>query len=422
MHPRSIELKLLLLGSAAASALALSLYYSLSEVRHYSDLQALLFLLGPLFGALVIHVTLRRMKPAADPVLLPVAFMLTSISATFVARLNADLAMAQLFWITGGFLGSAVLIAFVKDIRRVAEYKYLLGTTAIVLLLVPAFLGREVGGAKLWITLFGISFQPGELAKVFLVLFLAAYFSEKRELIREMSTRVMGVQVPHLRYLGPLLVMWVVSLMIMVLERDLGSSLLFFSTFIVLSYIATERKFFLVAGTGLFLFGATLSYLLFTHVASRVDVWLDPFADPLGKGYQIVQSIFAISAGGFFGVGPGNGSGALIPAAATDMIASIISEELGLLGVSAIFLIYAIFFTAIMRIALRSDDDLHKVAAAGFGVNLFFQVFIILGGVSKFLPLTGITLNFVSYGGTSIMVNMLILSLLLHISDKGARP
>ncbi|MDQ3984949.1 MAG: FtsW/RodA/SpoVE family cell cycle protein, partial [Actinomycetota bacterium] len=330
---------------------------------------------------------------------------------------------AQVVWTAVGtafFIGILILI---RDHRILARYKYLLGFAGVGLLLLPMSpLGAEINGARLWLKFGGYTFQPGELAKICLVVFFAAYLAERKELLAIASRRVMGVHVPDIKHFGPLLVMWGLSLAVMFVERDLGSSLLFFSMFLVMIYIATARLVYLLFGFTLFAAGAYAGYHLFAHVQVRVQVWLDVF-DPQrinDEGFQLAQSLFALATGGLFGTGLAQGRPDLIPEAQTDFVFSALGEELGLLGTTAVLITFLLVVARGLRIALNAGDDFGRLLAAGLTATFAIQTVIILGGVSGLLPLTGITLPFMSYGGSSLLSNFILMALLLRVSDAAA--
>ncbi len=362
---------------------------------------------------------MRYLAPESDPVLLPIVALLSGIGLAFVTRLDPELAASQVVWILVGIGIMVVTLAAVRSLERLARYKYTLMLAGLVLLLLPAFVGTEVNGAKLWLRIGGYSFQPAELAKILIVLFLAAYLAERREVLSVSTNRVAGVWLPSARHLGPLLFMWAISLVVLVMEKDLGSSLLFFGMFLVIIYVATGRPAYVIFGGGLFAVGATAAYFMFGHVQQRVAIWLDPFADPSGQGYQLVQSLFALAAGAMTGVGIGKGYPGRIPFVETDFIFSAIGEELGLVGGAAIIIAYLLFCLRGLATAARARSDMAALTAVGLVGVFALQVFVIIGGVTRLIPLTGITLPFVSYGGSSILANFILLGLLLRAGDDG---
>lgn len=375
-----------------------------------------------LFG--LVHVMRRALVPRADPYLLPITALLSSLGILMIYRIDPELALLQASWLVVGLAVFLLILVVFRRYEVLADYRYLVGIAGLLLLVLTVVAAREVNGARLWIRLGGIGFQPPEFAKLLLVVFFAAYLADVRELLAVSTRRVLGVAVPPFRYLAPLLAVWVLSLALMVFLRDLGTSLLFFAALLALLYVATGRPLYVVTGLLLFGVGAYVLYQVFGHVQVRVDIWLDPWQDVAGRGYQIVQSLFALAAGGLFGRGLGEGylvlrSGqSIIPALETDFIFSAIGEELGLAGAVAIVLLYFIFIYRGLRVAMDARDDFSRLLATGLTAMFGFQAFIILGGVTKLIPLTGITLPFVSYGGSSIVANFALLALLLLASDR----
>jgi cell division protein FtsW (lipid II flippase) len=304
-----------------------------------------------------------------------------------------------------------------------SRYKYILGFSGVGLLLLPITpLGATIRGARLWVSIGGFSFQPGELAKVCLVVFLAAYLAERKELLSIASRRIAGLHVPDIKHFGPLLVMWGLSLAVMFWEKDLGSSLLFFSVFLVMIYIATARVVYMVFGLGLFAVGAYFGYTAFSHVRLRVAIWFDALDPRLiqDESYQLAQSLFALATGGLFGTGLGLGRPDLIPDVHTDFIFSAIGEELGLLGTTAVLLGFMLLVARGLKASISAQDDFGQLLAAGLTTILGLQTVIILAGVTRLLPLTGITLPFMSFGGSSLISNFILLALLARISHATA--
>jgi cell division protein FtsW (lipid II flippase) len=375
---------------------------------------------------LIAHIGRRFLAPKADPYLLPVTALLSTLSLVMLYRLNEDLALKQAMWLVVGLAAFLLVLAFVRNPQTLYRYRYWIGGLGLLLLLVTAIFGREVNGARLWIALGPMRFQLPEIGKILLVIFFAAYLVDMREVLTVSTRRVLGVPLPPFRYLAPLLGIWALSMALMIFMKDLGTSLLFFGALLALLYVATGRFFYVLVGLVLFAVGATILYYIFPHVQTRVDVWLNPWKDPTNKGYQIVQSLFALAAGGLFGRGLGEGylilpSGkTIIPKLETDFIFSAIGEELGLVGAAGIILLYLIFVYRGFRVAVRARDDFSRLLSTGLISIFALQAFLIIGGVTKLIPLTGITLPFVSYGGSSIVANFVLLALLLRLSDKAA--
>jgi cell division protein FtsW (lipid II flippase) len=383
---------------------------------------------GALFLALFViaHLGRRILAAKADPYLLPVTALLSTLGIVLIYRLNEDLALKQAMWLAAGLVAFLLVLAFVRDLKKLYRYRFAVGILGLLLLLFTAIFGREINGARLWVDFGPINFQPAEFGKILLVIFFAAYLVDIREVLTVSTHRVLGVPLPPLRYLAPLLTIWAVSMALMIFMKDLGTSLLFFGALLALLYAATGRAFYVLVGLVLFFVGATVLYFIFPHVQTRVDIWLDPWKDPSGKGYQIVQSLFALAGGGLFGSGLGQGyltvpSGeTIIPHLETDFIFSAIGEELGFVGAVGIILLYLMFTYRGFRVAVSAKDDFSRLLATGLTSIFALQAFLIVGGVIKLIPLTGITLPFVSYGGSSIVANFVLLGLLLRLSDKAA--
>lgn len=396
---------------------------------------------------LALHVVIRFLAPFADPALLPAVALLNGIGVGFLRRL--DLARAtpgereslaifagnggrQFAWTLASVFLAAVLLALMRDHRSVSRYAYTLGLAGIVLVMIPAVLPAkysEIYGAKLWIRIGGFSIQPGEFAKLALLVFFAYYLVRKREVLSLASHRVLGIDFPRGRDLGPVLAVWVLSVLVLVFEKDLGTSLLYFGMFVVTLYIATERVSWLLIGLILFFGGAYLAYVLggviggpFANFHLRAEIWLDPFADPYEDGYQLVQGLLALGSGGLFGAGPGGGQPLEIPEVQNDFIFAGIGEEIGLFGLSALLVVYLLIVERGLRAALAVRDSFGKLLAGGLAFTLGLQVFVIVGGISKLIPLTGQTTPFLSAGGSSLMANWLLIAVLLRVSDGARRP
>ncbi|MEX2254603.1 MAG: FtsW/RodA/SpoVE family cell cycle protein [Acidimicrobiia bacterium] len=369
------------------------------------------------------HFAVRQLAPNADPVLLPLAALLNGIGYVTISRLDPDLARIQAGWTAAGVASFVATLMIVRRVRTLERYRYtflFLGAIALLLPLLPG-IGKTINGARLWVGIGPLNFQPGEAAKVLLVIFFAAYLVDKRELLASGSRKLGRMMLPRLKYLGPLLLAWGFSILIMVMQKDLGSSLLFFAVFAAMLYVATERAAYLIMGFVMFTGGAMIAYQLFDHVRDRVSIWIDPWPEAQDKGFQIVQSMFAFGTGGFGGTGLGLGNPQQIPNAATDFVFSAIGEELGLLGTLAVLMGILLFVGSGYRIAVQADRPFSKLFAAGLTTIIGVQTFVIIGGVTRVIPLTGVTLPFISYGGSSLIANFVILGLLLRISDDNAR-
>jgi cell division protein FtsW (lipid II flippase) len=416
---RNAELGLVLLAAVLTAGA-----YVLASLGRTSSIPANI---GPLLGVILVllgaaHVATRRLAPAADGVLLPLAALLNGLGYVFIARLDHKLAGLQAIWTALGvaaYIGTLWLVRRTRDLER---FRYTFALIGIGLLLMPLLpiVGRNINGARLWVRLGGITFQPGEFAKVTLCIFLASYLVEKRELLSVATHRLGPAMVPDFKHFGPVLLAWGLSLVVLIAERDLGSSLLFFALFVAMIWVATARGAYLVIGAGLFAAGSLFTWQEFAHVHDRVRVWLDPWPTANGKGFQTVQALFAFAAGGIFGSGLALGSPQRIPAVTTDFIFAAVGEELGLLGTAAVVIAFLLMVGTGLRIALRAESPFEKLLATGLTSIIGVQSFIIIGGVTRLVPLTGITLPFVSYGGSSLLANYVLLALLLRVSDSSA--
>jgi cell division protein FtsW (lipid II flippase) len=370
---------------------------------------------------LIAHILVVRVAPGADPALLPAAAALAGIGYAVIYRLDPKLADNQVGWLIVGLVAFALTLTVVRDHRTLERYTYTIGLVGIGFLLLPVApgIGETINGARLWVHVGGLTFQPSEIGKVLIVVFLASYLDRKKELLAVATRRIGPISLPEPRYLGPLLVAWFVSLFVLFFEKDLGSSLLFFAIFVLMLWAATARGSYLVLGLILFVIGAIIGYLAFAHVQDRVLIWRHALAPKYveNKGYQLAQGQFAMATGGIAGTGLGQGHPQLIPAAPTDFIFAAIGEELGLFGTTAVLLLYVAMVGRGLRIALARDDGFGKLLATGLAATLAVQTFIIVGGVTRLIPLTGITLPFVSYGGSSVVANFVLLALLLRVSS-----
>lgn len=388
--------------------------------------------------ALLVHVGLRRFAPLADQVVLPTALLLNLLGLVMIHRLDvADANRAirqgaslpdatyvtQAAWTMLGLSLMAAVLLLLTDHRVLQRYTYTSMAVGLGLLMLPLLpvIGATVNGARLWVRIGGASFQPGEFAKLFLSVFFAGYLVHKREALGLIRIRQWGLGLPRARDLIPLLLCWITSVAVLVLERDLGTSLLFFGMFVTTLYLATAQRTWLALGAVLFIAGAAGAYLLFGHVQSRVAIWLDPFAHADGAGYQIVQSLYGLASGGLFGSGLGGGFPNLVPYAKNDFILAALGEELGLVGLTAVLMLFAVLVQRGMRIAMLTPDTFGQLLAAGTAVVLGLQTFIVAGGVTRLVPLTGLTTPLLSSGGSSLVATWIALGVLLRISDSTNR-
>jgi cell division protein FtsW (lipid II flippase) len=413
-------------------ALLLTAGFTAVFAQESTQLDNLSLIYGAYFLAVCVatHLFLRIRLPNADPYLFPLVALLTAIGLVMVYRIDDSLARDQANWFLLGLILFALTIYFLRDYEVLERYRYTIAAAGLLLLLAPRIpgIGQQVNGAYLGVKFGPLAFQPAEFSKICIVVFLASYLREHREVMIVGAKRVLGVTLPPLKHLGPLLVVWGASMFMLVFIRDLGSSLMFFAAFLALLYVATGRFSFVVIGMAMFLVGAWFFASTVPHVHARVEIWLDPYNDPTESGYQILQSIFAQADGGLFGKGfaqglitiPGTNK-ALLPAAQTDTIYSLIVNELGLFGACGVILTYLLVTARGFKVALLADDGFSKLLATGLTAVFAIQAFVIIGGVTRVIPLTGVTLPFISYGGSSIVANFVLVALLLLISDRARR-
>ena len=386
----------------------------------------------PVLLATGFHILLRYKASDADPLLLPIGFFLNSLGVVMIYRLDlakplADLdrtvGQRQVIWMSIAMILGALVIWFVKNHLSLRKYIYISMALGVVLLVLPLLpvIGKTVSGAHLWVNLGPLSFQPGELAKIALTIFFAGYLSSRRESLAVVGRKVMGIRIPPARELGPIAFIWLASLAVLVLQRDLGTSLLYFGLFLVLIYVATARAFYVFVGLIMFVSGAVIASKFMSYVGGRLDGWLDPLNDAnysaVGGSYQIVQSMFGLAHGGLFGTGLGGGLPQIVPLANSDFIISAIGEELGLVGIFAVLSMYLLLVARALRIANAHADDFSKLLSVGLGFVIALQVFIVIGGVFRVVPLTGLTTPLLAAGGSSLVANWIIIALLLRLSD-----
>lgn len=401
------------------------------------ELDSTSLIFGAYFFAICLaaHVFLRVRLPHADPYLFPLVALLAAIGLVMLYRIDDSLARDQANWFVVGLVLFMATIVFLKDFHVLERYRYLIVTGGLILLMLPRVpgVGAQVNGAYLGVDIGPLAFQPAEFGKLAVVIFLASYLREHREVLVVGAKRFAGITFPPLKHLGPVLVVWGAAMLMLVFIRDLGSSLMFFGAFLALLYVATNRVSFVIIGLAMFFAGVLLlphiPFLAVDQVSDRIDVWLDPYSDPDGTGFQILQSMFAQADGGLFGQGIGESllraPGAdnfLIPEVQTDFIYALIVNELGLFGGCGVILIYLLIAARGFKIATIAGDGFSKLLAAGLSAVFALQAFVIIGGVIRVIPLTGVTLPFISYGGSSVIANMVLLALLLLISDRARRP
>ena len=416
------------------AALLVTAGFTAIFVQRSEELSNISLTYGALFLGLCLaaHLFLRITLPHADPYLFPLVALLASFGIVMIYRIDEELAREQAQWFVVGLAFFCATIVFLRDYRVLERYRYVIALASIVLLMLPRFpvVGGLVNGAYLSISLGPITFQPAEFAKIGIVVFLASYLRDTRQVLVIGARRFLGLTIPPLKHFGPLLVVWGAAMLMLIVIRDLGSSLMFFGAFLALLYVATNRTSFVVAGLALFSVGAWALGRGIPHVRDRVEIWLDPFKPSLvdDEGYQIANSLFAQADGGVLGQGFGQalleipGGGALLPAPHTDLIYAVITDELGLVGACGLVLVYLLIAERGFRTATLARDSFSTLLAAGLTAVFALQVFVIVGGVTKVIPLTGVTLPFVSYGGSSIVANFVLLALLLLVSDRARRP
>ena len=384
-------------------------------------------------AALVLHLILRVKARDADSLILPLAVLLNGLGVSMIYRLDlakiaagaTDLfAFKQVIWTVIAIAAAAAVVLYVPNHLFLRKYVYVSGAIGLVLLILPVvpFIGRRINGASLWIGIGNFTFQPGELAKIALTIFFAGYLVQRKDSLSVTGRKILGVQLPRARELGPILVFWVASILVLVLEKDLGTSLLFFGLFLVMIYTATGRAIYVAVGLGMFVVSGLLVAQMGGYVQGRIDSWLNPFDsthyDAVGGSYQLVQGLFGLAHGGLTGTGLGGGIPQLVPLAESDFIITSIGEELGLIGLFAVFAVYILFVARGIRIAVNHTDDFSRLLAVGLSFVIALQCFIVIGGVTRVVPLTGLTTPLLAAGGSSLLANWIIIGLLLRISDS----
>ncbi|HTK67796.1 MAG TPA: FtsW/RodA/SpoVE family cell cycle protein [Pseudonocardia sp.] len=434
---RSIELVLLAFGAVLTTSALI-----LVEANQEHELTSTLIYLGLAFLGLLTgaHLAVRKLAPYADPLILPCAALLNGLGLVMIHRIDLarverakqlgnapplEFAYRQIAWTAIALVLFVAVLWYIKDHRVLARYGYTLGFAGLVALALPGLLPAsisEVNGSKIWLRLSIFSIQPGEFAKVLLMVFFSSLLISKRELFKTAGRTVLGMELPRPRDLAPLLFAWALSVGVLVLEKDLGSSLLYFGILLVLLYTATERVSWLLIGLAFFAGGAAVAYTLFGHVRQRFQVWLDPLGNFDGNGYQLGQALFGLGTGGMGGTGLGVGHPELVPFAWSDFMVSSIGEELGLIGLAAVLVVYLLLVTRGLRSALAVRDSFGKLMATGMSFSLALQVFVVMGGVTRLIPLTGLTTPFLAAGGSSLVANYVIVALLLRISNAARSP
>jgi len=436
-NPRNIEFALLLLVAGLYA-------FELAQIQLATVLvlrnELILYWAPPVVLAFVMHLILRLRASEADWLILPIGLFLNTLGISMIYRLDIinpaitasgnapDLfAQKQVIYTAIAMAIAAAVILLVSSHLSLRKYIYVSMAAGVLLLLLPLLpvIGKTVSGARLWVGIGGFSFQPGELAKIALTIFFAGYLVSRRESLAVVGRKFVGVRIPQARELGPIVTIWLASLAVLVLQRDLGTSLLYFAIFLVLIYVATARPFYVVVGALMFVTGALIASRLMSYVGGRVDSWLDPLNEAtynaVGGSYQLVQGLFGLAHGGLFGTGLGGGLPQLVPLAESDFIISSLGEELGLVGLFAIFALYLLLIARAVRISVQHNDDFSKLLAIGFGFVIALQFFIVVGGVLRVLPLTGLTTPLLAAGGSSLIANWIIIALLLRISDSVPR-
>jgi len=432
--PRSRNLEALLLFFAAGLNAFEIAQIQLSILEKITT-DLFTYWLPPVAFAFVLHLILRRRASEADPMILPIAVVLNGLGIAMIYRLDlasiasggAELfAFRQVMWTGVAMAIAALVILFVPSHLFLRRYVYVSMAIGIALLLLPLvpIIGTTINGATLWISVFGTTFQPGEIAKIALIIFFAGYLVNRKDSLAVVGRKILGVRIPRGRELGPILVIWLASIGVLVLQRDLGTSILYFGLFLVMIYVATGRAFYAGIGVAMLITGGLVASRVLDYVTRRFDAWLNPFAqenyDAVGGSYQIVQGIFGMANGGLFGTGLGGGVPQLVPLAESDFIVASLAEELGLIGFFAILALYFLLVARGLKVGFRHSDEFAKLMAVGFAFVIALQVFVVIGGVTRILPLTGLTTPLLAAGGSSLLANWIIIAMLLRLSDSAA--
>ncbi|WP_371370930.1 FtsW/RodA/SpoVE family cell cycle protein [Sporomusa aerivorans] len=405
---------------ALAGLILINGYLTVTLTSHHFSSQGLGIVLGLILAWIVTPLVIRRFSSARDMFFLPLAVFLASIGLTLILRLRPDLFIPQAMWLVAGLIAFVISVFVFRQAELIANYKYLCGIAGLILLIITIVFGVDIGGNKNWVILGPVRFQPSEFAKLLIIIFLAAYLSERRQLLSYTTKQYGPLTLPHPRFIAPLLALWGLTMAMLIVQRDLGSALLYFGTTVIMTYMASGRLSYVALALGLFVAGSAVCYFVFPHVQIRIDIWLNPWADPSGRAYQIVQSLFAFGSGGLLGTGLTYGYPTIIPEVHTDFIFAAIGEELGLAGTAAVIVAYILLVYRAFRTALSAPTPFTMLLASGLGVLTALQVFVIIGGVTKFLPLTGITLPLISYGGSSMVSSFILLGMLYAVSEATA--
>ena len=432
--PRNRNLEALLLFFASGLS-AFALAQIQLSILEKMTVDLFTYWLPPVLFVFVLHLILRRRASEADPLILPIGFALNSLGIAMIYRLDLatiasggeDLfALRQVMWTTLAMAIAAAVILYIPSQLFLRRYVYVSMAVGIALLLLPLvpFIGTTINGATLWISLFGITFQPGEIAKIALIIFFAGYLVNRKDSLAVVGRKILGVRIPRGRELGPILVIWLASILVLVLQRDLGTSILYFGLFLVMIYVATGRAFYAGIGVAMLVTGGLVASRVLDYVSRRFDAWLNPFDqanyDAVGGSYQIVQGAFGMASGGLFGSGLGGGVPQLVPLAESDFIIASLAEELGLIGLFAILALYFLLVSRGLKVAFKHTDEFAKLMAVGFAFVIALQLFVVIGGVTRILPLTGLTTPLLAAGGSSLVANWIIIAMLLRLSDSVA--
>ena len=425
---RNLELALLLLALGLGGAAI-----TLVQLGAVGEIDTSILLYGGALGllTLLMHTVLRVVAPDADPFILPIVTTLNGLGVAMIYRLDIakgfegwDMAgVRQMVWTALAIIAAIIVVVIIRNHRVLARYRYVAMAVGIGLLMLPLIpgLGQTINGARVWIAVGPFSFQPGELAKIALAIFFAGYLVTARDSLSIVGTKILGMRLPRARDLGPILIAWVAAMGVLVFQRDLGTSLLYFGLFLVMLYVATGRLSWVVLGLTLFVGGALIARDALGYVAGRFNAWLDSFDqevyDAIGGSYQLVQGLFGLANGGLIGTGLGQGRPDIVPLAESDYIIASLGEELGLVGLFAILGLYLLVVARAFRIGFNGTDDFGRLLAVGLGFLVALQVFVVIGGVTRVIPLTGLTTPFLAAGGSSLLANWIIAALLLRLSD-----